>query len=143
MNILAPGGNVTSVSVLILQVVIAGTRVRNYVCWQIVLNSASPYVSLYRTSKNLMERDWVSYRRSAARRPHRAPCIFCLIWTSTKPFLKNMNSYSFLQLFQVGIFPSHKNSHLFIQIDWLLNMRNICFKLIKIQFCESKMFVFV
>ena len=34
---------------------------------------------------------------------------FCFIWTSTKPLLKNLNSYCFLQLFQVDIFPSYKN----------------------------------
>ena len=37
------------------------------------------------------------------------PCNFAFIWTSTKPLLKNLNSYCFLQLFQVDIFPSYKN----------------------------------
>ena len=44
MKILAPGENVISIYKLVLKVVITGTRVRSYVCWQIVLNCVSPYV---------------------------------------------------------------------------------------------------
>ena len=72
---------------------------------------------------------------------------FCFIWTSTKPLLKNLNSYCFLQLFQVDIFRSYKkqseSSFSFKLSDCLLYEGNICFKLIKIQLCKAKMFVFV